>query len=145
MNGNLIGINTAIATLGGESGQSQSGSIGLGFAIPVDQARRVADELVDTGKATHALIGIQVPSQDDVNGARAADVTAGGPADKAGIPKGAVITKVDDRLIDAGDALIAAVRSHAPGDTVTVTYTDANGANPKTVQVTLGTAPDGGR
>ncbi|HEY5853135.1 MAG TPA: trypsin-like peptidase domain-containing protein [Aldersonia sp.] len=145
MNGNLIGINTAIATLGGESGQSQSGSIGLGFAIPVDQARRIADELVNTGKATHALIGIQVPSQDDVNGARAVEVTAGGPADKAGIPKGAVITKVDDRIIDAGDALIAAVRSHAPGDTVTVTYTDADGGNAKTVQVTLGTAPDGGR
>ena len=86
-----------------------------------------------------------MPSQDDVNGARAVEVTAGGPADKAGIPKGAVITKVDDRIIDAGDALIAAVRSHAPGDTVTVTYTDAEGGNSKTVQVTLGTAPDGGR
>ncbi|KAA0023783.1 S1C family serine protease [Antrihabitans cavernicola] len=142
MNGKLIGINTAIASLGGQqSAGQQGGSIGLGFAIPVDQARRVADELTKTGKATHALIGIQVPSQDDANGATVSDVTAGSPAEKAGIPKGAVITKVDDRIIDTGDALIAAVRSHAPGDKVQVTYTDAQGKNPKTTEVTLTDAP----
>jgi putative serine protease PepD len=145
--GKLIGINTAIATLGGAAGgaQSQSGSIGLGFAIPVDQARRIADELTKTGKASHALIGVQVPSQDKVNGAAVVDVTAGGPADRAGIRTGTVITKVDDRVIDAGDALIAAVRSYAPGDKVQITYTDQNGANPQTTSVTLAAAPDGGR
>jgi len=74
------------------------------------------------------------------------DVTAGGPADKAGIPKGSVITRVDDRVVDSGDSLIAAIRSHAPGDKVEVTYTDANGKNGATVEVTLGTAPtQGGR
>lgn len=137
--GQLIGINTAIATLGGsESSGTQSGSIGLGFAIPVDQARRIADELTKTGKATQAMIGVQVPSQDDANGATVVEVTEGGPAASAGIPKGAVITKVDDRVISTGDALIAAVRSHAPGDSVKITYTE--GGNEKTVDVTLGTA-----
>lgn len=139
MDGQLIGINTAIATAGG-----QGGSIGLGFAIPVDQARRVADELVKTGKATQAIIGIQVSAKDSTGGAVVADVTAGGPADKAGIPKGAVITKVDDRVITTGDSLIAAIRSHAPGDTVTVTYKDASG-NSKSVQAQLAGQTQGGR
>ncbi|MGW6693373.1 S1C family serine protease [Rhodococcus sp. NPDC054953] len=147
MEGKLIGINTAIATLGGEAGAGQQGgSIGLGFAIPVDQARRVADELVNTGKATQAIIGVSVSSRDVTNGAAVQDVTPGGPADKAGMPRGVVITRVDDRVIDSGDALIAAIRSHAPGDEVKITYTDPNGANPKTIDVTLGVAPtQGGR
>nr|WP_314142290.1 trypsin-like peptidase domain-containing protein [uncultured Rhodococcus sp.] len=137
--GQLIGINTAIATIGGSGGSgAQSGSIGLGFAIPVDQAKRIADELTNTGKATQAMIGVQVPSQDDANGATVVEVTEGGPAASAGIPTGAVITKIDDRIVSSGDALIAAVRSHAPGDSVTVTYTD--GGSEKTATVTLGTA-----
>ncbi|OZE86092.1 peptidase S1 [Rhodococcus sp. 15-649-1-2] len=137
--GQLIGINTAIATLGGgQSSGSQSGSIGLGFAIPVDQAKRIADELSTTGKATQAMVGVQVPSQDNANGATVVEVTEGGPAAGAGIPTGAVITKVDDRVITSGDALIAAVRSHAPGDSVKITYTE--GGSEKTVDVTLGTA-----
>ncbi|OZE33885.1 peptidase S1 [Rhodococcus sp. 05-2254-6] len=137
--GQLIGINTAIATIGGSQGSgAQSGSIGLGFAIPVDQAKRIADELTTTGKATQAMIGVQVPSQDDANGATVVEVTEGGPAASAGIPTGAVITKLDDRVISSGDALIAAVRSHAPGDSVTVTYNE--GGSEKTATVTLGTA-----
>ncbi|MEV0945457.1 trypsin-like peptidase domain-containing protein [Rhodococcus sp. NPDC049939] len=143
MDGQVIGVNTAIATIGG-AGEEQGGSIGLGFAIPVDQAQRIAKELVDTGTATQAIIGIQVPTQDDVNGATVVDVTPGGPAAEAGIPQGSVITKVDDRIINSGDALIAAIRSHSPGDNVSITYTDANGSNPQTVNVTLGTAEQGG-
>lgn len=144
MSGKLVGINSAIATLGAgaSSAESQSGSIGLGFAIPVDQARRIADELVQSGKATQAIIGISVPSRDDANGATVLGVTDGGPAAQAGIPTGAVVTKVDDRVISSGDALIAAVRSHAPGDQVSVTYEQGGRSN--TVSVTLGTAPSGG-
>ncbi|MFC7448269.1 S1C family serine protease [Rhodococcus daqingensis] len=147
MEGRLIGINTAIATLGGaQAGGQQGGSIGLGFAIPVDQARRIADELSKTGKASQAIIGVTVPSNDDSHGAGVKDVSPGGPAAQAGIPGGAVITRVDDRVIDSGDALIAAIRSHAPGDKVKITYTDAKGLGEKTVEVTLGTAPtQGGR
>ncbi|MFZ2526615.1 MAG: trypsin-like peptidase domain-containing protein [Rhodococcus sp. (in: high G+C Gram-positive bacteria)] len=140
MDGRLIGINTAIATSGG-----QSGSIGLGFAIPVDQARRIAQELIETGKATHAIIGVQVPSQDTARGATVMEVTAGSPAEKAGIPRGSVITKVDDRYVTDGDSLIAAIRSHAPGDTVHVTYTDAQGKNETSVDVQLVAAETGGR
>ncbi|GAB2721658.1 S1C family serine protease [Nocardia thraciensis] len=146
MNGNLIGINTAIATLGSSelTGQ-QSGSIGLGFAIPVDQARRVADQLIKTGHATYAQIGMSVRPADDINGARVLEVTPDGPAAKAGIPPGSVVTRVDDQVIDSGNALVAAVRSHQPGDKVKVTYTDDKGQNPKTVEVALAAAPaDGG-
>ncbi len=147
MNGKLVGINSAIATLGSsEAAGAQSGSIGLGFAIPVDQARRVADELIKTGKATYAQIGVKVRAQDDVNGARVLEVTPDGPAAKAGIPNGAVVTKLDDQIIDSGNALIAAVRSHRPGDKVKVTYADEQGKNSKTVEVTLGEAQvEGGR
>lgn len=139
--GALIGVNTAIATLGGGSGgeEQQSGSIGLGFAIPIDQAIRVANELRDTGKATHAGLGVSVRPSTDPNspGALIADVQAGGPAAAAGIPKGAIVTKIDDRNIATGDALVAAVRSHNPGDRVQVTYTA--GGQTKTVTVQLAT------
>ncbi|WP_420832140.1 trypsin-like peptidase domain-containing protein [Nocardia transvalensis] len=147
MNGNLIGINTAIATLGSSelTGQ-QSGSIGLGFAIPVDQARRVADQLIKTGHATYAQVGLSVRPADDLNGARVLDVTPDGPAAKAGIPKDSVVTRVDDQVIDSGNALVAAIRSHQPGDKVKITFTDDKGQNPKTVEVTLAAAPaEGGR
>lgn len=136
--GALIGVNTAIATLGA-SAEQQGGSIGLGFAIPIDQAIRVARELEQTGKATQAGLGVSVRANTEVDqpGAYISDVTAGGPAAKAGIPQGAVVTKVDDRTIATGDALVAAVRSHAPGDTVTITY--VAGGQTRTAQVTLET------
>ncbi len=138
MNGDLIGVNSAIASLGGGqgSGGGQAGSIGLGFAIPVDQAKRIADELVSTGTVRHASLGVQL-SGDDSHGAAVAGVVAGGPAAEAGLPDGAVITKVDDQVIDGPDALVAAVRSKAPGDTVTLAYEDPSGAS-RTVEVTLG-------
>ncbi|WP_296392565.1 trypsin-like peptidase domain-containing protein, partial [Williamsia sp.] len=146
-NGALIGINTAIASLssGSSSEGGQSGSIGLGFAIPIDQAMRVAKELQQTGKATQAGLGVSVRSAGttaDTPGAQISDVTAGGAAARAGIPAGALITKVNDRVISSGDALVAAIRSNAPGDTVSITYS-ANGSS-RTVQVTLDTLNTGG-
>jgi putative serine protease PepD len=140
MNGELVGINSAIATLGGDAGpQAQSGSIGLGFAIPVDQAKRIADELIKNGSAAHASLGVQVGNDAGSDGARIVEVTEGGAAAKAGLPSGVVVTKVDDRVINSADALVAAVRSKAPGDSVTLTYLDQSG-KPQTVQVTLGKA-----
>jgi len=143
MNGELIGINSAIASMGSAdagSGGGQSGSIGLGFAIPSDQAKRIADELVSTGKATHGSLGVQLSGDGSAKGGVAiSGVAAGGPAAAAGLPDGAIITKVDQQVIDGPEALVAAVRSKAPGDTVSVTYLDASG-NPQTAQVTLGTA-----
>jgi len=140
MNGELVGVNSAIATLGGDAGpQAQSGSIGLGFAIPVDQAKRIADELIQSGTASHASLGVQVGNDAGVDGAKIVEVTSGGAAAAAGLPSGVVVTKVDDRVIGSADALVAAVRSKAPGDKVTLTYLDPSG-KPQTVQVTLGKA-----
>ncbi|MEB3980283.1 trypsin-like peptidase domain-containing protein [Mycobacterium sp. 663a-19] len=139
MSGQLVGVNSAIATLGADSPDAQSGSIGLGFAIPVDQAKRIADELISTGKATHASLGVQVTSDKATPGAKVVDVVQGGAAATAGLPKGVVVTKVDDRPINNADALVAAVRSKAPGDKVTLTFQDPGGAS-RTVQVTLGKA-----
>jgi len=140
MNGELVGVNSAIATLGGDAGPAaQSGSIGLGFAIPVDQAKRIADELIQSGTASHASLGVQVGNDAGVDGAKIVEVTGGGAAAAAGLPSGVVVTKVDDRVIGSADALVAAVRSKAPGDKVTLTYLDPAG-KPQTVQVTLGKA-----
>jgi putative serine protease PepD len=139
MNGELVGVNSAIATLGGDSAAAQSGSIGLGFAIPIDQAKRIADELIQSGNASHASLGVQVGNDTSSNGAKIVEVTSGGAAAKAGLPSGVVVTKVDDRVIGSADALVAAVRSRAPGEKVTLTYLDPSG-KPQTVQVTLGKA-----
>ncbi|KQR97521.1 hypothetical protein ASG12_16570 [Williamsia sp. Leaf354] len=144
-NGALIGVNTAIASLSDSAG-AQAGSIGLGFAIPIDQAMRVAQELQRTGRATQAGLGVSVQSASanaQTPGAQLSAVTPGGAAAKAGIPSGAVVTKVNDRVIASGDALVAAIRSHAPGDQVAITFT-ANGAS-RTVTVTLDTLDTGGR
>lgn len=132
MGGNLVGINSAIASLGSSG---EGGSIGLGFAIPVDQAMRIANQLINQGYATRAVFGATVSSDPRIVGAQLAGVERGGAADQAGIPEDAVITKLNDRVIDSGDELVAAVRSQAPGDTVTVTYRDGN--EEKTAQVTL--------
>ncbi|MBY4571556.1 peptidase S1 [Gordonia sihwensis] len=136
-NGALIGINTAIATVNGGTEQ-QSGSIGLGFAIPVDQAMRIANALRSGGRVQQASLGVNVRPSSDVTqpGAQVVNVVGGGAADQAGIPKGAVITQVEDRKIASSDALVAAIRSYAPGDTVKITYV-VNGQT-KTVDVKLG-------
>jgi putative serine protease PepD len=139
MSGQLVGVNSAIATLGGDSADAQSGSIGLGFAIPVDQAKRIADELIKTGTASHASLGVQVTNDKGTPGAKVVEVVPNGAAAAAGLPGGVVVTKVDDRTVNSADALVAAVRSKAPGDKVTLTYKDPSGDS-KTVQVTLGKA-----
>jgi putative serine protease PepD len=146
LNGNVVGINAAIATAnsGGLQipGQSQqSGSIGIGFAIPSDEAGRIANELISTGKATHAVIGVQVnassngQSANATLGATLSSVQGGTPAAKAGLRAGDVITAVGQQRIEDADGLIAAVRSHAPNDKVRITYTRAGKTN--TVEVTL--------
>jgi putative serine protease PepD len=139
MSGQLIGVNSAIATLGGESPDAQSGSIGLGFAIPVDQAKRIADELISSGTASHASLGVQVTTDKETPGAKVVEVVPNGAASAAGLPGGSVVIKVDDRTVNSADALVAAVRSKAPGDKVMLTVKDPSGETKK-VQVTLGKA-----
>ena len=108
--------------MGADAGGPQGGSIGLGFAIPVDQAKRIADEMIQTGSASRASLGVQVGNDAGVDGAKIVEMTAGGAASAAGLPGGVVVTKIDDRVIGSADALVAAVRSKAPGDKVTLTY-----------------------
>ncbi len=134
--GRVVGINSAIASLGASAASGQSGSIGLGFSIPIDQAKRIAQELIDTGKATHPQLGVQVTDASTGSGAQVRAVTAGGPAAKAGLQVGDVVTSVDGKAVASADDLIAHVRSAAPGSTVAVTY--VRDGKTATVNVTLG-------
>jgi putative serine protease PepD len=135
MNGKLIGINSAMASMGG---LGDAGSIGIGFAIPIDHAARIANELIATGTAAHATLGAQAISERDCKGARIIGVASGSPAAVAGLPDGALVTKVDDQVIQNAGALYAAVQSQAPGTRMAVTFIDPAGG-PRTVLVTLGT------
>jgi putative serine protease PepD len=139
MNGRLIGVNSAMASMGGLGGAANtpSGSIGIGFAIPIDNAARIANELIATGRASHAWLGAQATTESDCEGARIIDVANASPAAVAGLPDGALVNKVDDQVIRNADALYAAVQSRAPGTRVTVRFIDHAG-DPGTVVVTLG-------
>ncbi|MER7690607.1 trypsin-like peptidase domain-containing protein [Streptomyces sp. NPDC097610] len=144
--GSVIGINSAIqsSSSGGLGGTSQSGSIGLGFAIPINQAKHVAQQLIKTGKPVYPVIGASVSLEDGTGGAKiteqgasgSAAVTSGGPADKAGLKPGDVITKLDDQVIDSGPTLIGEIWTHQPGDVVKLTYT--RDGKTHTAEVTLG-------
>jgi putative serine protease PepD len=132
--GKVIGVNSAIASLGASAGQ-QSGSIGLGFAIPINQARRVAEEIINDGTSSHPIIGVQVDSRYAGPGAQISAVTPGGPADKAGLKAGDVLLTVDGRAVADSTELIVAIRARAPGDTITVGVKDGSGV--REVKVTL--------
>ena len=134
--GRVIGVNSAIAGLGQASDGSQQGSIGLGFAIPVNQAKRVADEIISTGRSTHPILGISIDLTYAGPGTQIQGVTPGGPADQAGLKAGDVLVSVDGRSAANSTELIVATRTHAPGDTVTVGVRDGSGT--RDVRVTLG-------
>ncbi|MGY1499192.1 trypsin-like peptidase domain-containing protein [Streptomyces sp. QTS52] len=143
--GNVIGINSAIqSSSSGGLSTGQSGSIGLGFAIPINQAKYVAQQLIKTGKPVYAKIGASVTLTEGTGGAQisqkgtdAADpVESGGPAAAAGLKPGDVITKLDDHVIDSGPTLIGEIWTHKPGDKVQITY-ERDGKS-KTVELTLG-------
>jgi putative serine protease PepD len=135
-NGQLIGVNSANASLGGAPGES--GSVGLGFAIPVDEAKRIADELIATGTASHGFLGARLADDTNSSGARVVEVSNGGPAAAAGLAVGAVVTTVDDQPIGNADALTAVVQSTAPGATIAVGYLDPSG-RARSARVLLGT------
>ncbi len=120
--GAVIGVNSAIASMGAAAGQ-QAGSIGLGFAIPIDTAKRIADEIIKTGSAQTPVIGVQLDTNFAGPGAKVATVTAGGAAESAGLQAGDIITKVNGTAIADGTQLIVTIRSFAPGDRVQVVLT----------------------
>lgn len=144
----VIGINSAIRAADSGSGLDggQSGSIGLGFAIPINQGKRVAEELINTGKASHPVIGVSLDMDYAGDGARvgakAADggpaVTTGGPGAKAGIKPGDVITEVNGQRVHSGEELIVKIRAHRPGDRLKLTV--VRGGKERPVTLALGSA-----
>ncbi|MEU8590963.1 trypsin-like peptidase domain-containing protein [Streptomyces sp. NPDC048664] len=150
--GRVVGINSAIRSAddtGGSGDGGEAGSIGLGFAIPVNQAKRVAEELIRTGRATHPVIGVTLDmnySGDGARvGARAASggpaVAAGGPGAKAGIRAGDIVTEVDGVRVHSGSELIVRTRAHRPGDRLRLRVVRA-GAE-RTITLVLGSAGGG--
>lgn len=133
--GRVIGINSAIATLaiGGEAG-----NIGLGFAIPSNSAKRIAEELISTGDSATPIIGVSLDLSYEGEGARVSEVNRGGPSEEAGIKPGDIITRLDDRSIDDSTELVVAIRSYAPGDKVALEVQRDGKAS--TFEVTLGSA-----
>jgi putative serine protease PepD len=142
LNGDVVGINSSIASTGSDGSGGQSGNIGIGFAIPADVAVRVAGQLVETGKYANAALGVSVGGQDSqsvsTDGVALQSVTPDGAAAKAGLKEGDLVTKINDFSTTTADGLIAATRFYAPGTTVDVTY-DRDGQT-QTVKVTLGSA-----
>jgi putative serine protease PepD len=136
--GAVIGVNSAIASLGSGFG-SQSGSIGLGFAIPINQARKTAEQLINTGHSTYPIMGISLDNSYSGVGAKIADIStailSGGPAAKAGLQPGDVIIGFAGNTISTPDELIVAIRSHSVGDKVTVKF--QRGGSTKEVSLTL--------
>ncbi|MFI6648656.1 S1C family serine protease [Streptomyces sp. NPDC050529] len=141
--GAVIGINSAIQSTG-STGQSQAGSIGLGFAIPINQAKNVAQQLIKTGQPVYPVIGATVTMDEKTGGAVISDqgaggteaVTKDGPAARAGLRAGDVITKFNDTVVDSGPTLIGEIWTHKPGDKVKLTY--KRDGKTSTVEVTLG-------
>jgi putative serine protease PepD len=146
LNGNVIGIDSAIKTDTSTTGE-QSGSIGLGFAIPIDDAIPIVQQLRAGDTPTHARIGITVGDATDSvglpDGALVESVDSGAAGSEAGLSKGDVITKLDDHVVTDSDSLVATVRSYRPGDKVTLTVSSSNKdgsitGGTSTVDVTLG-------
>ncbi|MGW2614763.1 S1C family serine protease [Streptomyces sp. NPDC001500] len=149
--GRVIGVNSAIRSGadGADETDAQGGSIGLGFAIPINQGKRVAEELINTGRATHPVIGVSLDMDYAGDGARVsatgadgnAPVTPGGPGDRAGIRSGDVITEVDGRRVHTGGELIVRTRAHRPGDRLELTVERAG--RERTLTLVLGSSGDG--
>ncbi len=142
----VIGINSAIrsADSGADSGESRAGSIGLGFAIPANQARRVAEELINEGHATHPVIGVTLDMGYTGDAARVSAkggtggpaVQPGGPGDRAGLKAGDLVTEVDGHRVHSGEELIVRIRAHRPGDRLRLTVERAGTEH--TVSLVLG-------
>jgi len=136
--GRLVGINSAIATLGSSLG-GQSGSIGVGFSIPITEAQRVINEIISTGKSTKPVLGVYFDTTYTGKGAKISGLTTNDGAQKAGIPSGSIVTAIDGIKVPDSVTAIVRIRSHAPGDTVSVTVTLPTGGS-KTYSVILGSA-----
>jgi len=143
MAGLVIGVNSAIARVASSGTEGQSGNIGVGFAIPSDQARKTAEQLIANGKATHPVIGVSIDTTYKGEGVRIATkaengrapIAKGGPADKAGLRPGEVIVKFDGRRVTDPDEFVVAIRAKSVGETVELTVRRGN--RDRTVKMTL--------
>jgi putative serine protease PepD len=135
--GRIIGVNSAIATL---SSGGVGGNIGLGFSIPINEAKRVIDEIIATGKSTRPVLGVFFDNTFTGIGARIARLSPNEGADKAGIPVGAIIKSIDGVKIANTDAAIVRIRTYVPGTIVSVVAELPTGGT-RTFRVTLGSAP----
>ena len=133
--GEVVGVNSAIATTGGAS--TDSGNIGVGFAIPIEQVRTTVDQILRTGRAEYPVIGAQVRTggEPDADGATITEVMPDTPAERAGLRKDDVIVSVDDLVVTDGIALIVAIRTHRPGETVEMVV--VRGGEEQVVEVEL--------
>ncbi|ALE74920.1 serine protease [Pseudonocardia sp. EC080610-09] len=136
--GAVVGINTAIRSASAAEGGGQGGSIGLGFAIPIDDARAIAEELIRSGRVAHADLGVNARSVTDgsTDGAQVQNVVAGGPAAAAGVVEGDVVVRVAGRPIAGADEFVVAVREHDPGEQIPIEL--VRQGRPLTVTATLG-------
>ena len=121
--GQVIGINSAIATLG-SSLSSQTGSIGLGFAIPINQAKRVVEELINSGKSSYPVIGVQLDMTYSGKGARVASIVEGGPASSTDLKAEDVIVAIDGQTVNDASELVVRIRAKVPGETVKLKLED---------------------
>ncbi len=139
LSGEVVGIDAAIQTASNTTTQGEPGSIGLGFAIPIDEVLPIVQQMIKGETPTHARLGIGVENAANgaqvTEGAKIQQVDNGSAAQSAGLKAGDVITKVDDHLITSSDSLVATIRSYRPGQSVTVTYT--RGGTEHTVKATL--------
>ncbi|MEX0914176.1 MAG: trypsin-like peptidase domain-containing protein [Demequina sp.] len=142
--GEVIGVNSAIASLPGATRGTGAGSVGLGFAIPSNQARRTSEEIIETGTATFPVIGVNLDQRNSGRGVAILEddeldgvpgVVEGSPADLSGLKPGDVIVAVDGRPVARSDELVVAIRAMAPGDTVTLRV--LSGGVERDVDVTL--------
>ncbi|MGC4109494.1 MAG: trypsin-like peptidase domain-containing protein [Nocardioides sp.] len=137
LSGRVVGVNSAIATTGGGSQTGQAGNIGVGFAIPIDQVKITADQILRTGEARYPVIGATVNTSTTADvGAKVLHVNADSPAADGGLHEGDVVTRVAGERVPDGIALIVAIRSHQPGDTVR--FTVRRGGSQVSLRITLG-------
>ena len=146
--GQLVGINSSIASLGASSSGAQSGSIGIGFAIPVKEAKSIADQLIATGSAKHAYLGVSAKDTTvTANGSKRAgalidSLSAGTPAAAAGFKKGDAVIAIDGNSIESSKSLVATIHEYSVGEKVTVTV--IRGGAKQDLQVTLAARPGQG-
>jgi putative serine protease PepD len=134
LRGQVIGVNSAIASLGSPSASDEGGNIGVGFAIPIEQVQVTTDQILRTGKAQYPVIGANVRGSEKLDGATVESIVAGSPASRTDLKVGDLIVKVDGKPVTGSSDVVVAVRTHQPGEKVTLTVRRGG----KTLEITVG-------